>query len=98
MKVRLQNIRETSLKAVVDQVLIELKNDLLLFERLDEGMQTFEAKALAKRMALVYESVVALEMAETMGERMTLLTEIYLETTWNTRKVGEPMKTCQLFQ
>jgi alkylation response protein AidB-like acyl-CoA dehydrogenase len=98
MKARLQHIRQTSLKTVVDQVLIELENDLLVFIRLDEGMQTFEAKALAKRMALVYESVVALEMADTMGERMLLLAEIYVETTWNTRKVGEPMKTCQLFR
>ena len=61
-------------------------------------MQTFEAKALAKRMALVYESVVALERADTMGERMLLLAEIYVETTWDTRKVGEPMKTCLLFK
>ncbi|HSO57034.1 MAG TPA: acyl-CoA dehydrogenase family protein [Paenisporosarcina sp.] len=98
MNVRLQNILTTSLKSVVDQVLIELESDLLVFARLDEDMQTFEAKALAKRMALVYESVVALELSETMGERMTLLAEIYLETSWGTRKVGEPMKTCQFFK
>ncbi|MGB5946569.1 acyl-CoA dehydrogenase family protein [Paenisporosarcina sp.] len=98
MKDRLQNIPKTSLKSIVDQVLIELESDLLVFTTLNEDMQTFEAKALAKRMALVYESVVALEMAETMGEHMTLLAEIYLETTWGTRKVGEPMKTCQFFK
>ncbi|MGB2992846.1 MAG: acyl-CoA dehydrogenase family protein [Paenisporosarcina sp.] len=98
MKDRLQNIPKTSLKSIVDQVLIELESDLLVFTTLNEDMQTFEAKALAKRMALVYESVVALEMAETMGERMTLLAEIYLETTWGTRKVGEPMKTCKFFK
>ena len=98
MKTRLQNISVTSLKSVVDQVLNELENDLKEFVNLDEGMQTFEAKALAKRMTLVYESVVALEMADSMGERMTMLAEIYIETTWNTRKVGEPMKTCQLYR
>lgn len=98
MKLRLQKIPTTSLKPIVNQALSELESDLLLFVDLDEDMQTFEAKTLAKRMALVYESVVALEMAESMGERMTLLADIYLETTWGLRKLGDPMKTCQLFK
>ena len=98
MKSRLQKIPTTSLKPIVNQVLSELESDLLLFVGLHEDMQTFEAKNLAKRMALVYESVVSLEMAEAMGKRMTLLADIYLETTWGLRKLGDPMKTCQLFK
>jgi alkylation response protein AidB-like acyl-CoA dehydrogenase len=98
MKSRLQKIPTTSLKAIVNKVLSELESDLLLFVGLHEDMQTFEAKNLAKRMALVYESVVALEMAEAMGKRMTILVDIYLETTWGLRKLGDPMKTCQLYK
>ena len=98
MKSRLQKIPTTSLKAIVNKVLSELESDLLLFVELHEDMQTFEAKNLAKRMALVYESVVALEMAEAMGKRMTILVDIYLETTWGLRKLGDPMKTCQLYK
>lgn len=98
MKSRLQQIPMTSLKAIVNKVLSELESDLLLFVELHEDMQTFEAKNLAKRMALVYESVVALEMSEAMGKRMTILVDIYLETTWGFRKLGDPMKTCQLYK
>ncbi len=98
MKSRLQKIPTTPLKAIVNKVLSELESDLLLFGGLHEDMQTFEAKNLAKRMALVYESVVALEMAEAMGKRMTILVDIYLETTWGLRKLGDPMKTCQLYE
>jgi acyl-CoA dehydrogenase len=53
---------------------------------------------LATRMAVIYESVVALEIAESMGGQMTLLVDIYLENTWGLRKLGDPMKTCQLFK
>jgi alkylation response protein AidB-like acyl-CoA dehydrogenase len=98
MKSRLQKIPTTSLKAIVHKVLSELERDLLVFVGLNEDMQTFEAKNLAKSMALVYESVVALEMAEAMGKRMTILVDIYLETTWGLRKLGDPMKTCQLYR
>ena len=98
MKSRLIQMPETSVKPVVTKVLSELENDLLLFASLHEDMQTFEAKNLATRMAVVYESVVALEIAESMGGQMTLLVDIYLETTWGLRKLGDPMKTCQLFK
>ncbi|MDX1807177.1 MAG: acyl-CoA dehydrogenase family protein [Paenisporosarcina sp.] len=97
MKSRLKKIPTTPLKAIVHKVLSELETDLRVFVGLNEDMQTFEAKNLAKRMALVYESVVALEMAEDKGKRMPLLADIYLETTWGLRKLGDPMKTCQLY-
>lgn len=98
MKSRLQKIPTTSLKAIVNKVLSELESDLQLFVGLHEDMQTFESKNLAKRMALVYESVVALEMAEDKGKSMTILVDIYLETTWGLRKLGDPMKTSQLYK
>ena len=96
MKMRLQKIPTTSLKPIVNQALSELESDLMLFVSLHEDMQTFEAKNLAKRMALIYESVVALEMEQSMGARNALIADIYLETTWNSRKIGDVMKTCQL--
>jgi len=97
MKSRLERIPASSLKPIVVRVLDELDINLSIFADLEERMQTFEAKSLAGRMALVYESVVALEMADTMDERTALLVDIYLDTTWGLRKLGDPMKTCRLF-
>lgn len=94
MKSRLKETPTSVFKTIVERVLDKLENDLNVFAQLTEEKQGFEAKALAKQMALVYESVVALEM----GERMSNLVEIYLDTTWGLRKLGDPMKTCQLFE
>lgn len=95
MKLRLENFPMSDLKATVEQMLGELEADLTTFATLDEAMQTFEAKAIAQRMAHVYESVIAVEMAETMGERAALLADIYVETTWSLRKFGDLMKTLE---
>jgi len=95
---RLEKIEASTLKSTVERVVQELEVDLKVFSGLDEAMQTFEAKVLAKRMALVYESIVALEMAESMGDRFSILTSIYLETTWELRKIGDPRKTAGLFE
>ncbi|QBP41809.1 acyl-CoA dehydrogenase family protein [Paenisporosarcina antarctica] len=98
MKLRIEKISKSSLKPIVAKVLDELQIDLNIFASLEEDMQKFEAKAMTQRMAVVYESVIALEMAEVSGEHLALLCDIYLEMTWGLRKIGEPMKTCQLFK
>lgn len=98
MKLRLEKVSKSTLKPIVVKVLDELQIDLNIFASLEEDMQKFEAKAMAQRMAVVYESVIALDMAQVTGEHMALLADIYLETTWGLRKLGNPMKTCQLFK
>lgn len=98
MKSRLEKVPMSSLKPIVERVLDELDVGLTIFASLNEEMQTFEAKALAQRMAHVYESVVSLEMVESMGERAGLIADIYLETTWGLRELGDTMKTCKLFE
>ncbi|MGE6487574.1 acyl-CoA dehydrogenase family protein [Paenisporosarcina sp. NPDC076898] len=96
MKSRLKDIPMSKMKPIVERVLNQLDEDLTTFAALDEAMQTFEAKTIAQRMAHVYESVMAVGMAESLGVRATLVADIYLETTWSLRNLGDPMKTCQL--
>lgn len=98
MNLRLEKFPMSDLKATVEKMLGELEADLMTFAALDEATQTFEAKSIAQRMAHVYESVIAVEMAETIGERAAILADIYVETTWRLRKIGDPMKTCELYK
>ena len=98
MKSKLEKLPMSSLKSTVERVLEELEYEMMIFAEMDEAMQTFEAKTIAQRMAHVYESVIAVEMAESIGGRATLVADIYLETTWTLRNLGDPMKTCQLFE
>ncbi|MCZ8537351.1 acyl-CoA dehydrogenase family protein [Paenisporosarcina quisquiliarum] len=98
MDSRLKDIPMSNLKPTVERVLKQLEEDLIIFAGLDERMQTFEAKNIAQKMAHVYESVIAIEMAEKMGARAVSLADVYLETTWNLRKMGDPMKTCDLYK
>lgn len=98
MNLRLKDIPMSNLKSTVERFLTQLDEDLTTFAALDEAMQTFEAKIIAQRMAHVYESVIAIEMAEKMGTRAVSLADVYLETTWNLRKLGDPMKSCDLYK
>ncbi|WP_082194198.1 acyl-CoA dehydrogenase family protein [Bhargavaea cecembensis] len=84
-------------KETVEHVMDSLSADLMTFAGLDDPLQTYEAKGLAKRMAHVYEGVVALEWAEREGGRFRTLADVYIEETWNTRVFGGPMKTVDQF-
>jgi len=71
---------------------------LNVFAGLDVETQSLEAKAIAHKMALLYESVVAVETAEELGSKYELLADIYLENTWSLREIGQPASSLRLFQ
>ncbi|MBK3497027.1 acyl-CoA dehydrogenase family protein [Viridibacillus sp. YIM B01967] len=98
MKKRLQKLAESEQKKIVVGQLGLLTEELAQFARLDADTQSFEAKKIAKKMAYVYESVVAIEWAEKHGGRYKLLAEVYLDEVWSLRKMGDPMKTVQYFE
>ncbi|RUL53134.1 acyl-CoA dehydrogenase family protein [Lysinibacillus antri] len=98
MTSRLDAIKSSNLKGIVIEKVRSLEEDLNLFSTLDDAMQTFEAKEVAKKMALVYESVVAIEWADHYGGKYEKLAEIYLEDQWQLRKLGDNSKTLQYFR
>ena len=50
-----------------------------------------------RKMAHLYESVVAVEWAQKFSGKYEKLADIYLENTWALREMGAPMKTVQYF-
>lgn len=69
-----------------------------VFAALDEETQTLESKAIAHKMAMIYESVVAAEAAEELGSKYELFADIYLENTWSLREIGQPASSLKLFK
>lgn len=96
MEQRLQKCEESNLKSIVHEKLQQLSTALEIFATLQEDVQTFEAKALAKEMVRIYESVVAIEIADI--PHIGLLSTIYIEETWQLRKLGDAMLTCEWFK
>lgn len=98
IKERLDRVKDSSIwHYVVTNELEKLNDTLSIYASLDEEAQTIDAKEIAHRMALLYESLIAVETAKEIGGRYELLAEIYLENTWSLRKTGEPAKSRQLF-
>jgi len=94
---RLSKLNSSHLKEIVVKKLDELSVELNVFISLDDAMQTFESKKIAEKMALIYESVVAVEWAVKYGGKYEKLAEIYLEDSWELREIGDPMKTVEYF-
>ncbi|CAM5192462.1 Crotonobetainyl-CoA reductase [Ureibacillus acetophenoni] len=97
MNRRISLLNNSSLKEIVVKKLHELTNEINVFISLDEAMQTFEGKSIAEKMAIMYESIVAVEWADKYGDKYKKLAEIYLEDNWKLRKIGDPMKTVEYF-
>lgn len=97
MQERLASLSASPLLQIVSEQLEKLEENLQIFSHLDEATKTFDAKRIAKNMAHVYESVVAVEWADRFGGKYEKLADIYLEDTWALRKIGAPMKTVQYF-
>ncbi|QOV11012.1 acyl-CoA dehydrogenase family protein [Viridibacillus arvi] len=98
MQERLKKITNNEQKQIVVNQLKILTEELSKFANLDADLQSFEAKKLAKKMAHVYESIVAIEWAEKHGGRYEKLAEVYLDEVWSLREIGDPMKTVQYFE
>lgn len=93
---RLAKYRGSQLYEIVQKKLSILKEELTTFASLEETLQTFEAKALATKMARIYESVLAVEIES--KPHIGLLSTIYIEDTWSLRKIGDAMVTCEWFK
>jgi len=61
------------------------------FADLTYDEQTFYSKKMSSDMNAIYESVIALEWAERYGEEYEVLANVYLEQTWQLRKIGQPI-------
>lgn len=95
---RLSQIKtQNSRFEIVQKELAKLNQKLLKFAMLDENSQTLEAEIIAKQMAWMYESLVAIEIAEKLGGTYELLVDVYLENTWNLREFGVEAKSLKLF-
>ncbi len=97
MSKRLEVLTDHSLVKIVQEQLTKLSATLQIFSTLDEATKTFEAKDVAKKMAQLYESVIAVEWAQKFGGKYDKLADVYLEQTWSLRTIGAPMKTVQYF-
>jgi len=94
---RLDSVSESSWKLRVSHAVEKLAKDLSKFASLNPDNQTIEAKGLMGTMALLYEGVVALEWAAQHGGRHEKLMEIFIETNWPERTIGEVKSSVEYF-
>ena len=98
MTERLDAVPESSWKLRVSTAVEKLAKDLITFANLDPENQTVEAKGLMRTMALLYEGVIALEWAAQHGGRYEKLMEIFIETNWPERAIGEMKSGVKYFE
>ncbi len=82
----------------INEELEKFNQTMMIFAALDEETQTIEAKAIAHKMALLYESMIAIETSTQLRGKYELLADIYLENTWSLREIGQPASSLQLFK
>lgn len=97
MTERLDSVPESLCKLRISNAVETLAKDLTIFASLNPDNQTIEAKGLMRTMALLYEGVVALEWAEQHGGRHEKLMEIFIETNWPERTIGEVKSSVKYF-
>lgn len=97
MNQRVEALSDSILKPIIQVELDRLKVDLENFASYDDTLQTIESKVFAKRMADIYESIVALEWSDKYGGKFEKLAEIYIEETWSLRQSGGEVKTVKYF-
>ncbi|HJF31406.1 MAG TPA: acyl-CoA dehydrogenase family protein, partial [Sporosarcina psychrophila] len=98
MTERLDAVPESSWKLRVSTAVEKLAKDLITFANLNPDNQTVEAKGLMRTMALLYEGVIALEWAAQHGGRYEKLMEIFIETNWPERAIGEMKSGVKYFE
>lgn len=97
MTERLDAVPESLWKLRISNAVETLAKDLTIFASLNPDNQTIEAKGLMRTMALLYEGVVALEWSEQHGGRHEKLMEIFIETNWPERTIGEVKRSVKYF-
>ncbi len=98
MSERLDKIEVSELKNHVNKEYENVKNSLSIFKELEYGQQTFESKRMAEEMTYLYEAIISLELAEKYGSKYYKIAEIYIDSTWNLRQIGNEMKTIKYFK
>jgi len=98
MNGRLNSVPESSWKQRISSTVEKLSNDLTAFAKLDTDHQSIEAKGLMRTMALVYEAVVSLEWAANHGGQYEKLMEIFVETNWPIRAIGDVKNSVKYFR
>ena len=97
MTERIDFVPDSNWKEQMSFALKKLTVDLASFASLEPELQTIEAKKLMRDMALLYEGVVALEWGERHGGRYEYLMEIFIETNWVERAVGDEKSSVKYF-
>lgn len=97
MKERIKVLPDSRWKEHMVRALKKVTNNLESFATLEPELQTIEAKKLMRDMALLYDGVVALEWAVKHGGRYEKIMEIFIETNWVERTVGEVKNSVKYF-
>lgn len=97
MEERMAEIRGAMLYGKVEEIFDKLKAEIATFTALTYDEQTYYSKQLSKQMNAFYETVVAVEWGERYGGKYAALAEIFIETEWNLRNIGDEMLTVKYF-
>jgi alkylation response protein AidB-like acyl-CoA dehydrogenase len=89
MNKRLDTAADSTWKQRVKEELALLNRKIAKVKELSPDMQTYYTKRLAEGMAAVFESVVALEMAEQDDRRQRAVAEVFLHAVWEHDAVEE---------
>ncbi|QUW23118.1 acyl-CoA dehydrogenase family protein [Sporosarcina sp. Marseille-Q4063] len=98
MKERINGVPDSNWKENMSSALKKVTSDLESFASLEPELQTIEAKKLMRDMTLTYEGVVALEWANQQGGRYEKMMEIFIETNWIERAIGDEKKSVKYFE
>lgn len=98
MRARLEQLPTTiNTKFIVEQ-LDDFEKELTHYAELSEDLLTFDAKEIAYKMAKLYEATVALQWATQYGGKYEKLATVYIENTYELRKIGDEMTTVSYFE
>lgn len=84
--------------AKVEPIWEQVQAEVMTFAELDDDKQTFYSKEIASKMNSMYETVVAVEWAMEHGVEFQELAEVFVETEWDLREVGDEMITMKYYR
>lgn len=76
----------------------KIQTEMITYANLDYDKQTFYSKDIATKMNAIYETVVAVEWAIEHGGEFRSLAEIFVETEWGLRGIGDEMLTTKYYK
>lgn len=99
MRTRLIAVQEEiSWIPVVDSEISKLKERIDEVKKLSSELQTYYSKDIAKRMADIFESVVAIESSATGDARQKAISEIYLQSVWKRNEFKQSPVVLEKFE